>query len=229
MAPGLFGATLIHDYKFEGSLADTLGGPALVANGGTIGATSYTFNANQGLSLSNGFTDATDYSIVLRFSLANTTAFAKIIDFIGLTSDNGLYAAAQGLYSYSDDQGTPGLLPANTLSVVVLTRDSATNNVNVYINGANAGISFTDLSNRAVFSAANNIAWFFRDDNGGSEATSGSINRLQIYNGDLTAGEVSALDLDASNGGGQVPEPSTVAFLTIGALALPLARRFRKN
>ena len=42
-----------HVYLLDGSLADQNGGPSLVADGGSLGATSYSFGANQGLSLSN--------------------------------------------------------------------------------------------------------------------------------------------------------------------------------
>jgi hypothetical protein len=31
-------ATLIHDYQFQNNLADSLGGPSLVSNGGSVGS-----------------------------------------------------------------------------------------------------------------------------------------------------------------------------------------------
>ena len=43
------GATMIHDYELNGSLADTLGGAALGARGGTLDASGYRFGFNQGL------------------------------------------------------------------------------------------------------------------------------------------------------------------------------------
>jgi hypothetical protein len=49
------GATLTHNYVLSSSLSDTLGGPSLVADGGTQSATGYSFNANQGLNLSSAF------------------------------------------------------------------------------------------------------------------------------------------------------------------------------
>ena len=59
MPPGLaLAATVAHIYELNGSLADSLGGPALVAAGGTLNATNYSFAANQGLSLLNGLANA---------------------------------------------------------------------------------------------------------------------------------------------------------------------------
>jgi len=44
-------AAMIHNYDLNGSYADSLGGPSLVPvpNGGTLGATGYTFGPGQGL------------------------------------------------------------------------------------------------------------------------------------------------------------------------------------
>ena len=41
-------ATPSHLYELNGSFADTFGGPSLVSNGGTLGASSYSFGANLG-------------------------------------------------------------------------------------------------------------------------------------------------------------------------------------
>ena len=56
MAPQAYAASVAHIYELNGSLADSLGGPALSAAGGTLNATNYSFAANQGLSLQNGLT-----------------------------------------------------------------------------------------------------------------------------------------------------------------------------
>ncbi len=60
-------ATLVHAYELDGDFLDALGGPALVPNGGMSGATRYTFGVNQGLTLTNGLVDTSDYSIVMVF------------------------------------------------------------------------------------------------------------------------------------------------------------------
>ena len=89
---GTANAALIHDYQLNGTLADALGGPALVAAGGTLGANNYSFAANQGLSLSNGLPSSNgNYSIAMTFQFASTNGYTKIIDFKDRSSDNGLY------------------------------------------------------------------------------------------------------------------------------------------
>jgi hypothetical protein len=72
------------------SLAETGGGPSLTALGGSLGATGYTFGANQGLSLPNIIGDGTPYSIDLQFSFDQTSGWRRIIDFKDRTSDTGL-------------------------------------------------------------------------------------------------------------------------------------------
>jgi hypothetical protein len=83
-------AGLIHQYRLDGTLADDLGGPALVADGGTLGSTRYTFAANQGLSLSGGLSNPGLYSIEMVFQFATTSGFRKILDFKDRSSDLGL-------------------------------------------------------------------------------------------------------------------------------------------
>ncbi len=54
---GAAAPNLIHTYDLNGSLADALGGPALVANGGTLNATNYSFGPNQGLTLTGALAE----------------------------------------------------------------------------------------------------------------------------------------------------------------------------
>jgi hypothetical protein len=44
-------AALVADFQLNGTLADSLGGPDITNNGGTLGATGITFGVNQGSSL----------------------------------------------------------------------------------------------------------------------------------------------------------------------------------
>src|SRR5713101_4753955 len=85
------GATLTHNYVLSSSLSDTLGGPSLVADGGTQSGTGYTFAANQGLNLSSALSNSGDYSILMDFSFSTLTGFRKILDFQNRVSDAGLY------------------------------------------------------------------------------------------------------------------------------------------
>ena len=98
-------AALIHQYELNGSLADTLGGPALVANGGTVGANTYSFKANQGLQLREKL--GADYTIDLVFHFDALNSWRKIIDFSDLKSDAGFYAFYNDL-TFFDLGGTTG-------------------------------------------------------------------------------------------------------------------------
>jgi hypothetical protein len=92
----------LHDYELNNSLADSLGGPSLVNNGATLGATGLTFAANQGPSLSSwlgGSATSGNYSIEMYFSLDTTISFRKLIDYSNRVSDFGLYNI-NTLFSY---------------------------------------------------------------------------------------------------------------------------------
>jgi len=212
-------ADLIHDYEFNGNLNDSLGGPSLLSLGGTIGASSYTFGAEQGLSLSNALTTAGTYTIDLSFELDDLSGYRKILDFKNLASDNGLYNLNTALVYYNFGSGPDGSLAPATDVRVDLTRDAATNLVTGYVNGV-AQFSFTDSTSDATFTAANNIINFFQDDTvtGGRESSSGSVDQIRIWDNALDATAISDL-----GGPKSVPEGSSwllgVALSGVGLVA----------
>lgn len=73
-----FGASLAHDYGFAGTLADSLGGPSLIANGGTVNATDYSFAAGQGLSLTNALTKPPSIRSISISSSPRLVAIARL-------------------------------------------------------------------------------------------------------------------------------------------------------
>lgn len=187
----------------------------------------------------NPFLSSTNFSIVLlaSFSLNPNLVATKVFDFKNLSSDDGLYINdTTGLLSFNGvTTGTvPGgtAIPANTFAQIVLTRDGTTGLTTVYANGAQA-IQFTDTNNQAVLGDAtatgNSFLTVFRDDGTGvgstlvAESTTGSLARLRLLNGPLSAAQVTALDTIAP-----IPEPATWT-LVLGAVVLTLVatRRHR--
>jgi hypothetical protein len=217
----MLAASLIHDYTFQNTLADSLGGPSLTSLGGTLGAGTYTFGAEQGLSLSGALTasQAANYSVYMDFDFDDLTGYRKILDFKNLASDNGLYDLSTDLNYYNFSFGPSGAFTAGIFAQVVLTRDSVSGLLTGYVNGVEQ-IQFTDTTSDAVFNAANNIINFFEDDavTGGRESSSGAVSEIRIYDGALTASEVTALSTT-------VPEPISLVLTGTGLLLCVVRRK----
>jgi hypothetical protein len=221
------GATLTDNYVLSSSLNDTLGGPSLVADGGTQSATGYSFAANQGLNLSSALSNSGDYSILMDFSFSTLTGFRKILDFQNRASDAGFYNLGTALDFFPVSSGA-GVFSNDVLARVVLTRDAGTNNVIGYVNGSQQ-ISFNDSGSIAVFGATNNIIRFFEDDfpTAQNEASGGLATEIQIYNGALTSAEVRLLGGPGEIPTSGVPEPAALTLVGFGLLSLGLVRRLK--
>jgi hypothetical protein len=160
-------AALIHQYELDGSLADTLGGSSLVANGGALGAV---------------------YTIDMMFHFDSFGLWRKIVDFSDLKNDSGLYTYGADLSFYGLG-GTTGKLAALTDSRLTMTR-SADAIFSIYQDGKlvaalNDRQYITDLASHDLN--------FFRDDRNGSEAGPGAVDFIHIYDKALSAAEVKRL------------------------------------
>jgi hypothetical protein len=198
------GPAASHVYDLNGTFADALGGPALVPNGGTLGATGYTFAAGQGPSLSNAI-NPTTYSIEMVFRIDDTSSFRRLIDFKNGALDEGLYNYNTAVRFYDVAIGPNGAFANGQIRHLVVTRNGANNQFVAYIDGVQQ-LSFTDSGNLATFDAANNIIRFLRDD--GSEHPSGFLDRIRTYSTVLSAAEVLGLFNE-----GVAPNPNFAAIL----------------
>lgn len=205
-----------HTYTLNNTYADFNGGPSLTPDGGTLSAAGYAFAANQGLSLSNVLSGS-DYSIEMTFSLSDVTGYRKLLDFQDLASDDGLYLLNGHLNFYPVETG-PTLFAANQSITVDLTRDGTTQLVTGSVNGTQE-FSFTDSSNRAVFSAPGGLIHFFEDDNVTSkhEASGGTVTRITI---DGMSSPVPEASTNASFG---------LFLLGLGGVAFSLRRKAARD
>jgi len=233
-------SALIHDYQLNNTLADALGGPSLIpitdaaSTNGTIGPTGFTFNQNSGLQLSNGLSNNANYSIQLGFSFSDVNGYRRIIDFKDRASDNGLYDLDGQINFFPFTTGT-GIFSPGTSVDIVISRDSVTNDFNVYAAGINI-LTFNDIASDAVFSATNNVINFFRDDLAfANEASAGFVDFIRIYDTPLTATQVSCLQTQSplacgvqDPGPNGIPEPGTLALLSLASLGFAAFGRRRK-
>jgi hypothetical protein len=220
-------ATVSHIYELNGSFADTLGGPAMVSAGGTLGASGYTFSYDQGPNLSNAITS--DYSIELLFRLDEVGGYNRVFDFKNRTTDIGVYVQDGGLKFWPITSNGPTTIAANEIAHVVLTRNGG-GTVTGYLQGIQQ-FSFVDSGSDAVFSGPNNIIHILRDEGTQGvpgEHSAGFLDRVRIYEGALTGVEVAALQAGGPPPGlSAVPEPSTWTLIAAGMSILGVYRKRR--
>jgi PKD repeat protein len=195
----------VYRYDFQNSLNESSGsGPALNALGvaaytneslpvSCLSRPVYSFIQNDGLQFDNGAAGSflgTEYSIEMYFRFTNNTGFFRIIDFKNRTSDFGLYATATQVQFYDELTVNNTAFASNSYVHLVLTRNSTSEEVNIYINGSLIG-SFIDDQDKALPNV-DNVFNFFRDDLVfGNEAQPGRIALLKLYDYELAAGDVS--------------------------------------
>lgn len=207
-------ATLLDEFTFDTGLGSTQGAVTASATG-TVSGGRYVFDANQGLTLTLGSPLAA-WSLVFGVQLDETSQWRKLVDLSGLTSDRGLYAYATGLTYYEFGGPTPGTFPALTDLVVALVFDGTT--TKTYLNGVEQQRL---VATGAGFPGALSSLVMFEDDTitHKTEAASGSADWVRIYDGALSANELSGV--------AAVPLPASGAALLAGIAGLAALRRRR--
>ncbi|MBI3884132.1 MAG: PEP-CTERM sorting domain-containing protein [Opitutae bacterium] len=230
LAPGAVSAQVtapapVREYLFAGNFSDTLGGPDLQPQGGSVVDGSYFFGPGQGLLLADLSLATSTYTLELALTYAATGGYRKIVDFLNRASDTGFYVLGNSLNFYPvADSGLTEVVAGQPVHVV-LTRDAATSVISAYVNGL-LSLSFTDSGGLGVINGPNRELYFFVDDlaTGGGEAGAGSVDFIRLYNQSLDSAQVLSL---FQNGPAAVPEPSVAALLALGAGLLLLRRRRR--
>lgn len=218
-------AGLVHQYRFDGSLADDKGGPSLVALGGTVTGGRYVFGANEGLVLNQNL--GAEYTLDFLYNFASQSGYRKLVDYAAGISDNGVYtnAGIVDLYANGSHMAAGVGTMNNVDSQVTVTRD-AVGAMNAYLN-QQLVLTFNDSTNALVFG---NVARFFMDDGvQGTEASAGQVDFLRIFDTALNVAEVRALAAPLPPAGNNVPEPASTALLLVGIGVLAVTRRHQRR
>jgi hypothetical protein len=220
-----------HVYRVNGSLADELGGPSLVALGGTVGPTSYTFGAGQGLTLTNALNSQV-YSLELMFSFQTVSGSRQVIDLTDVNDSRGLRISDGRVNLNGTDVNAPVVFQANRPTHFVITRD-ANDVFTAYADGVVAR-SFLDNVGAGIFRAPGQLVALFTNNPVWGPSSAGELFWARTYDVALTSQQVLARAQagdDALPGQGPVstvPEPGTWALLGTGLLAVAGAARRRQ-
>ncbi|MEO1574563.1 MAG: LamG-like jellyroll fold domain-containing protein [Pseudomonadota bacterium] len=184
-------ATPRHTFTFDTSLQNSESTQALISHGGSIEGGHYVFDINEGLSLTNALADPATYTIEMRVLMDDLEggSYRKLIDFQERALDEGFYLRLGTPVFYPEVFSGLDALGSGEWGTLVLTRDSA-GNMTIYLNGIEQSSFLTELG-----VSASNTLDFLRDDSftSFSEASAGRLDYLRIYDGVLSAAEVSAL------------------------------------
>ncbi len=217
-------ATLVGTYEFNNSFAASQPGVAATTPVNPLGLNQFqnsivfgqsesvyrfqgnpAFADNAGLLLNTtGMISASNYSVEMIFSLDDTSGYRRLVGVADRITDNGFYVLNDHLTVYPTSGSGPNLLAAGAFHHVILTV-APDGTVAGYIDGLT---DFSATTTVMDITSPGQVLDFFLDDSSyQGEYSSGSIARLRIYQGALTAPE--ALSLFNS----QVPEPGAVALL----------------
>ena len=222
-------ATLVSQFTFDTDLSDSqsessASGPGKVSGG------SYNFSENEGLNvlLNSGLSE---FSVLFEVKLDQINSNRKLLDVSNLGSDNGLYNYNGDLLYYNTGPGS-GTIVEGQNAFVALTFDGST--TSGYLDGALA-FSFTSAS----FSGPGYLSTLtsftmVEDDTATSkhEASAGSLDFMEVYDGVLSANEIDAYAGPTSSDPGRPePDPNVIPLPASGLLmvaaigGVALARR----
>lgn len=214
LAAGLAHGALIHQFDLNGGFADNFGGPSLVANGGVLGAGSYTFDFAQGLSLSNpGISSVYTIDMMITLDAACAAKYCKLIDFKDFLNDAGFYTApnnALNLFPVAI-----GSTPVGTSAARITLQRNAAGLNTAFLNGVQQFTYDDSVTQYSTFSAVSNIIRFLEDEGqqgNPGEHPKGSVDWIRIYNTAETPGTYVVGEGLTST----IPEPSTLALALAG-------------
>ena len=137
------------------------------------------------MSLTNSVADIDNYSVELYFAFGpdnKDAAFRSILDPGAARSDLNLYARGnEALQFFPGPIGAANALVEGGFNHLVYTR-ATSGSIQVYANGV---LALTDNTNAVESQVTGNVIHFFEDD--GTEAASGEVDYIRLYNGVLSS------------------------------------------
>lgn len=199
-------AALRAEYRFQGNLASEIGGAPDLAEIGPGNSFALEringlglhqvlrFPEGNGLSLNTtGLVSPTSNSVIVVFRLADTDGYRRILDFAGGVSDTGLYNLDGRVALYGANSSSKNVVLNNSYAEIALTNAAVADGseqITAYLNGTEVAAGKAS----AGFDLRSGQLRFFRDNTSGAftgEESSGAVSCVLVYDGTLTAGEVS--------------------------------------
>jgi hypothetical protein len=206
-------ATLKAEYRFQGNLASEIASAPDLANIGEGNSFAFEringvglhqvlrFPEGNGLSLNTtGLVNPTNNSVVVVFRLANTHGYRRILDFAGGVSDTGLYNLDGRVAIYGADSRSKDAVLNNSYVEIALTNAAVaggSERVTAYLNGTEVAAGEASSG----FDLSSGQLRFFRDNRTGAypgEESNGAVSCVLVYDGTLSANEVSRVAGDPS-------------------------------
>jgi hypothetical protein len=201
-------ATLRAEYLFQGDLASEIAAAPDLVNIGSgnsfaseringLGLQSVLrFPEGNGLSLATtGLVNPANNSVVVVFRLADTHGYRRILDFAGGVSDVGLYNLNGRVALYGASSSSKNAVLNNSYAEIALTNAAVaggSEQVTAYLNGTEVAAGKASEG----FDLGSGQLRFFRDNTSGAytgEESSGAVSCVLVYDGTLSAGEVSQI------------------------------------
>lgn len=201
-------AVQVADWRFQGTLADSIGAPALtpvIAMDGAFVTDAVgpdparmvrTFGAGGGFSVSStGLIDDTGYTLAVLLRFDFIAGYARIFDTFNGTSDNGLYVLIDDLALYPVTDVENGAFGTDTWHQVVFVREG-TGMVRGYIDGVLQFSALDDEPSSTIRTPDNQLRFFVDD---GGENSPGAVARIRLWNTALPEAQIMALDDNQSS------------------------------
>ena len=236
-------ATLKAEYRFQGGLASEVAGAPELANIGKGNSFAFErvdglgphqvlrFPKGNGLSLATaGLVDPTNNSEVMVFRLADTRHYRRILDLAGGVSDVGLYNLDGRVVLYGGEGGRnagQNIVLGDSYIQIALTNAAApggSEQATAYVNGVN--VAATTIPHG--FDLGSGELRFFRDNTTGAytgEESSGAVSCILVYDGTLTASEVSQVASDPT----LCPAPRTSGRAKASVTGKPRASKPKRS